>query len=157
MVFKGIVIFILLLSLPLCFINAQYAANRDALLENPAVSWGEAAQFILAAADRGQGLSEEAAFAAAGEFAKLPHNTAAASPVTLGGVSLIIMKAFNLSSGLFRFFHNGHYAHRELVYLGIIQGRSDPGIPVSGERLLRILGRVLDHTGADRENGESHE
>jgi hypothetical protein len=63
------------------------------------------------------------------------------------------MKSFELRGGLYRFFPTAHYAHRELVYLGIIQGRSDPHAKVPGERLFRILGRVLDHTGLDREEG----
>jgi hypothetical protein len=39
------------------------------------------------------------------------------------------------------------------VYLGIIQGRSDPAMKVPGERLFRILGRVLDYTGTDGTEG----
>jgi hypothetical protein len=61
------------------------------------------------------------------------------------------MKSFGLSGGLYRFFPNGRYACRELVYLDIIQGRSDPHMKVSGERFFRILGRILDYTGLDRE------
>ncbi|GHV94698.1 hypothetical protein AGMMS50293_10180 [Spirochaetia bacterium] len=146
---KRTLLFLIMAALFTFPLAAQTAADMDRLLESPAVSWGEAATFILAAADKGQGLSEEAAFRLAGELAKLPRNAAAEKPVTLGGASLIIMKAFNLQSGLYRLFPNGHYACRELVYLGVIQGKSDPDMRVSGERLLRILGRVLDYTGAD--------
>ena len=152
-----------LLFLPLCLITAQTesaepsAADLEKLLESPAVSWGEAARFILTAAERGTGLTEDAAFAEAGTIAKLPKNAAASDTADLGGVSRIIMNAFNLKSGMYRVFPNGHYAHRELVWLTVIQGKSDPHMKVSGERLLRILGRALDHTGIDKETGESHE
>jgi hypothetical protein len=153
-----------LLFLPLCLYaqmaEPSLAADLDRLLEQEAVSWGEAARFILAASDRGAGLSEERAFAAALEMAGrpgLPKNAAAAGPANLGGVSLLMMKAFNMKSGLYRFFPTAHYAHRELKYRGIIRGRSDPHIRVSGERLLQILGLVLDYTGADPETGDRHE
>jgi hypothetical protein len=35
------------------------------------------------------------------------------------------------------------YATRELAYLDIISGPAKPGMPLSGERALRILERVL--------------
>jgi hypothetical protein len=122
----------------------------DALLDSPAVTWGQAARLVLAAAGR-EGLSEAEAFAALQD--KLPRRAAAAAEINLGGLSLIVMRAFDLSGGLYRVFPTGRYAYRELTYLGLIQGRADPAMKVPGERLFRILGRVLDHTGADREEG----
>jgi hypothetical protein len=152
---------ITLLFLPLCLYaqtaKPSLAADLDRLLEKEAVSWGEAARFVLAAADWRAGLSEERAFTAAVELAGLPKNTAAAGPANLGGVSLLIMRAFDMKGGLYRVFPTPHYAYRELKYLGLIQGRSDPHMKVSGERFLQILGRVLDYTGADREAGDRHE
>jgi hypothetical protein len=125
------------------------AAALDAVLDSAALTWGEAAGFILAAAGKGE-YSGEDAFGALAAMTALPRKAESGGPVSLGGVSLIIMKAFDISGGLYRFFPNGHYAYRELVYLGIIQGRSDPDMKVSGERLLQILGRALDYTGFDR-------
>jgi hypothetical protein len=153
---KQIAIRAALLFLPFSLMYAQApvepkAADMESLLESPAVSWGEAARFILTAAERGTGLTEEAAFAEVENLAKLPKNAAASGAVDLGGVSLIIMKAFNLEGGLYRFFPNSRYAYRELVWLNIVQGRHDPGMKVSGELFLRILGRALDYTGIDRQ------
>ena len=133
---------------------AQSAGDFDALLDSPAVTWGQTARIVLAAAGRiGGELSEEEAFAALQGMAKLPRRAESGGETSLGGVSLAVMRTFGLRSGLYRLFPTGHYACRELVYLGILQGRSDPDMKVSGERLLHILGRVLDYTGTDREGG----
>jgi hypothetical protein len=131
---------------------AQNAGEREALLDSPAVTWAQAAWLVLGAAGR-EGLSETEAFAALQSAAKLPRGAAPAGEITLGGISLVVMRAFDLSGGLYRLFPTGRYACRELVYLGIIQGRSDPAMKVPGERLFRILGRALDYTGLDREEG----
>jgi hypothetical protein len=61
------------------------------------------------------------------------------------------MGAFSMKGGLFyALFPGPRYAYRELVHQRLIQERSDPALAVSGERLLRILGRVLDHQHPDR-------
>jgi hypothetical protein len=126
------------------------AAALDTILDSPALNWGEAARLILAAADKGE-YSGEDAFVVLQTMTALPRGAESGGPVSLGGVSLIIMKAFDISGGLYRYFPNSRYAYRELVYLGLIQGRSDPDMKVPGERLLRILGRALDYTGLERE------
>jgi hypothetical protein len=131
---------------------AQSAGELEALLDSPALTWGQAARLVLTAAGR-EDLSEAEAFAALQSMAKLPRRAAAGREITLGGLSLITMRAFGLSGGLYRIFPTGRYACRELVYLGIIQGRSDPAMKVPGEWAFRILGRVLDYTGLDREEG----
>jgi hypothetical protein len=60
------------------------------------------------------------------------------------------MKAFDLHGGaMYRISSSPRYAYRELLYLRIIQGASDPSQKVSGERLMRILGRALDHAGGE--------
>jgi hypothetical protein len=120
------------------------AAALDAVLDSPAVTWGEAARFVWAAAGRGD-LSGEDAFAALQGIAKLPRGARSDAAASLGGLSIILMKAFGIQSGLFRFIPSGRYACRELAYLGVIQGRADPGLRVSGERFLHILGRALDY------------
>jgi hypothetical protein len=50
---------------------------------------------------------------------------------------------------MYSLFPSRRYACRELVYLRLIQGRTDPDGYVDGESFLHILGRVLRHTGAD--------
>jgi len=51
-----------------------------------------------------------------------------------------------------------HYAYRELTYKKTIQGRADPHMEVSGERLLFITGRILARREAsDAEPGETRQ
>ncbi|MDR2701323.1 MAG: hypothetical protein LBB72_02700 [Spirochaetaceae bacterium] len=44
---------------------------------------------------------------------------------------------------MYRLFGSAHYSYRELVYRDIIQGRSDPHMKVSGEKMLFIVNRLL--------------
>jgi hypothetical protein len=57
------------------------------------------------------------------------------------------MKAFDLKGGIFYgVFPIPRYACRELVYMRIIQGRTDPRGRLDGRTFLQILGRVLTYT-----------
>jgi len=130
-------------------LTAQTAAEIEGLLNNRALSYGQAAQFILRAADLGPGIgagnvSPAEAFAYAQERKWLPKNAESYGEVSLEGVSLLIMRSFDIKGGLFySMFKNPHYAYRELVYRDVIQGRADPGMAVSGEQLLFMVNRVL--------------
>jgi len=54
------------------------------------------------------------------------------------------MQAFDISGGvLFLLFQNPHYAYRAMVYRGIIQGRADPQMPVSGELLMYTVNKAM--------------
>jgi hypothetical protein len=127
------------------------AAEMDALLDSGEISYGQAARFILEAAEvySGQGeAAAEQAFALAAERGWLPKNVQPGTPARLEGVCLLVMGSFDLKGGLmYTLFQTPHYAYREMVYQKLIQGRTDPALPLSGERLLRIIGRTLDHTG----------
>jgi hypothetical protein len=60
------------------------------------------------------------------------------------------MNAFNFKGGLmYSLFHTPRYAHREMVYRKLVQGRSDPDLIVSGEKMLQIIGQVLNYSGQD--------
>jgi hypothetical protein len=48
---------------------------------------------------------------------------------------------------MYTLFPGPRYGYRELAYRKIIQGRAYSAMPVSGERLLRILSRALDCSG----------
>jgi hypothetical protein len=122
---------------------AQTAAEIDLALETQAVSAAQASRFVLAAA----GYSGDA-YALAAERGWLPKGAAPDSPVRLGELSFLIMRAFGMKgSFLYALFPGPRYAFRELDYLGLIPGRRDPAAKVSGERLLTILGKVLSHIG----------
>ena len=93
-----------------------------------------------------------AAFSYAREQGWLPKNADMYTPARLDSVSLLIMRAFGFKGGLFyRAFANNvaarnaaaHYAYRELLYKGIIQGRTDPAMLVSGDMLLFMVSQAL--------------
>jgi hypothetical protein len=129
---------------------AQTAAELETLLDTDAVNYGQAARFVLRAADISDS-SPESAFAYAMEQKWLPAGAAQDAGAKLDGVSLLFMEAFNIKGGAFyRMAKSPHYAYRELVYHDIIQGRADPGMAVSGALLLFMTSRVL----SQRENYE---
>jgi hypothetical protein len=139
---------------------AQTAADMDLILDTEELSYGQAAWFVLEAAEALPrsiaGEPERAeAFGAARRWGWLPRQARMEDPILLRELSLLVMEAFRLRGGLmYSLFHTGRYAHRELVYRQFIQGRTDPARRVSGERLLRILGRVLSYTGEAPGGGE---
>ena len=74
----------------------------------------------------------------------LPKNVSADESVRLDRLSLLLMRSFDIKGGLFyTLFKTPHYAYRELAFLNIIQGRHDPGMIVTGERLLFYVSRIL--------------
>jgi hypothetical protein len=57
----------------------------------------------------------------------------------------MLARAFGLRGGLlYRAFPGPRYAYRELIYQKILEGRTDPAQTVSGERLLHLLGRMIE-------------
>jgi outer membrane protein OmpA-like peptidoglycan-associated protein len=132
--------------------SAQTAAELERVLELPAVSYGDAARVVLGAA--GAALPEtaerpaEGAYQFAADRGWLPKKAAADAPATLGGISLLVMRIFNIKGGfMYALFPGPRYAYRELTHRKIITGRAWSTMTVSGERLLRILDRALDYAG----------
>jgi hypothetical protein len=128
------------------FLPAQTAGRLNALLESAGVNYAETAMLILPAAGlAGEDVSAETAFEEARTRGFLPKNVRPGGAVRLGDLAFFMMRAFDMKGGLFyTLFPGPRYAYREFVHLKLIQGRNDPALTVSGERLLRILGRVLD-------------
>ena len=125
---------------------AQSAAEIEELLSVKAVTYEEAARFVLRVAEV-QGWSGPEAFGFAAERKWLPAKAEAGGRARLDGLSLLIMRSFGLNGGLFfTLTKNSRYAYRELLYRGIIQGRADPGMEVSGPFLLFMVGEALSRT-----------
>jgi hypothetical protein len=137
-----------LLFFAVCLIAAvsvfgQTAAELEQLLAAEAVSYEQAARFVLKAADVSD-LSPQAAFGYAVDQKWLPAGVKGAANAKLNAVSLLVMQAFGFKGGIFySLTKNPHYAYRELVYQGIIQGKTDPAMTVSGDFLLFTVGRAL--------------
>jgi hypothetical protein len=121
----------------------------DALLETRAVSFAQAARFVLAAAEvLAETSPPDAAFALAAAKGWLPEKARPDDPVTTGELCFLIMNAFDMKgSFLYSLFPGPRYAFREFDYLGLVPGRRDPALKVSGEELLRILSMTISHTG----------
>jgi hypothetical protein len=129
---------------------AQTAKRLDGLLDSAEVNYAGAAMIVLPAAGlMGEDVSPEAAFAEALVRGLLPKKAKPDGAVRLGELAFLVMRAFNMKGGLFyTLFPGPRYAYRELVHRQLIQGRNDPALTLSGERLLRILGRMMDHHSA---------
>jgi outer membrane protein OmpA-like peptidoglycan-associated protein len=126
----------------------QTAADLERLLDTPALTCGDAAYFTLASVMDEPPGGPSAAFALALERGWLPAGAGPGGLITLRTLSLLMMKSFNLEGGLlYRLFPGPRYAYREMTGQGFIEGRAYPGLTVSGERFLRILGSLLSHTG----------
>ena len=139
------VVFFLLFSLFTFNLFSQTAERIERLLLTNAVSYADAAQFVLEAADV-LAAPGPAAFNYALEQGWLPRGAEAGDSARLDGLSLLIMKSFNIQGGLmYNAVKNAHYAYRELVYINVIQGRNDPAMAVSGDLLLFMVNRLLSY------------
>jgi hypothetical protein len=122
---------------------AQTAAKIEELLETPAVTYAQAAYFVLEASGAAVTAPEEA-FEYAINRKWLSKRVSANGTARLDRVSLLLMRSFGLKGGLFySITKNPHHAYRELVYRTVIQGKTDPHSKVSGGQLLFITGRIL--------------
>jgi hypothetical protein len=130
-------------------IHAQTAAETERLLDMKEISYADAAWFVLSSSPENPPRDPEAAFAFALENGRLPKSAESKGGITLGGVSFLIMRTFGINGGLmYRLFPGPRYAYREMISLGLIEGRAYSGLKVSGERFLQILGKTLSYIGA---------
>jgi hypothetical protein len=129
------------------FLSAQTADEMDRLLNTEEVTYSQAAQFVMRAADVWTPGSLPA-FTAAKERGWVSGRAEADSPVRLGEVAQLIVKAFGIKGGImYSLFPVPHYACRTLIYAKIIRGRTDPDGRLDGRAFLQILGRVLNYVG----------
>ena len=133
------------------FVCAQTAAEMDRLLEKEKISSGEAARFVLEVAGLlPPGVSGQAAENAAYDIAKSKGwiTKGVNEKLSLQETAFLIMSAFQLQGGvLYTLAPGPRYAYREMVYRRLIQGRADPDMSVSGQRLLHIIDRTMSHSG----------
>ena len=125
---------------------SQTADRLETLLQQDRVSYRDAALLVLEASghlDPTKQTSADEAFNFAAGCGWLPKGAEANNAARLNGLSLLVMQAFDINGGaLFSFFKNPHYAYRAMTYRGIIQGRSDPQMPVSGDLLLYTVNKA---------------
>jgi len=128
-------------------IHAQTSNEFQNLLKTSAVTYAQAASFVLEAADvtgAYDKTSEQDVISFAINNKWLPKNANAQDSITLENFSYLVMKAFGLKGGpMYTLFNNAHYSYREMVYRELIQGRSDPKMKVSGYTMILIVNRLL--------------
>lgn len=136
------------------FLPAQTADRQSAaeeietLLRTNAVTWAQAARFMLEASGAAVISDFNEAFNYALGRNWLPKNVSPDDAARLDGISHLSMSSFGIKGGLlYSITKSPHYAYRELVYKNTIQWRSDPAMKVSGERLLFITNRILSQRG----------
>jgi len=141
-------VFFILLSFPAW---GQTAAEIEELLSQKEITYARAAYYVLAMALENPPANSDEAFAYAmerGWFSKKAKGFSPGGSVTMGNLSLLFMKAFNLKGGLmYGITKSPRYAFREMTDKGFITGRAYPGFTVSGEQFLQIAGNVLTHIG----------
>ncbi len=112
----------------------------DLILSETELSAPSAA-YLLASAAGGDTApdSRESAFSSMEErFAGM------GTTISAGEYALLLQEQFDLPRGLVsRIAPSPRYALRDLKFLNMIQGRAHTDTPISGERALRILGRIL--------------
>jgi hypothetical protein len=152
---KWIFVFLpaLLVVLPGGLLHGQTAAEMDELLDSRKITWAQACRFVLPAAEQIDVHSApSAAYALAREKGWIAEKAGEDNPVRTGELAFLIMNAFGIhGSVLYTLFPGPRYAYRQLNYLGLIPGSKDPALPVSGERLVQILGRLLEYRGEGME------
>ncbi len=126
-------------------LSAQSNELLDRLLEQSEAKYGDVVCMTLSAARL---LPEDATPAQALEVLRQKdwkvRILAADAPTPLGDYAFILMKAFNLTGGLFyRLYPGPRYACRELGYRKIIPSDARPNRIVSGEEAVAILGNVM--------------
>ena len=134
----------------------QTAVKLEVLLNEKAVTWSQAADFVLEASDsfkpspdQQAGISaaddsQKAAYNFAADKKWLPKKAVPDGAVKLNGISVLLMQSFDLKGGLFfRISKSPHHAFRELVYRGVISGEADPDTVVSGQQLLLMVSKIL--------------
>jgi hypothetical protein len=131
----------------------EIAEEIERLLSKNVVTYAAAARFLLEASDTLVTPDVHEAFLYASQRKWLPKNAAENEAARFDGVSLLIMRSFNLKGGImYTIFKTPHYSYRELVSKSIIQGRADPAMYISGEKLLFITSKALIQKETEKMN-----
>ena len=142
---RTIILLIFLLFFPL-LLFAQPGELLESLLLEEEASFGSSAYVVLVSAElipEDSSPAEAALFLHEQGWKKLDKN--ADDTIRLGEFSFMILKAFGWKGGImYSVFPGPRYASRELTFQKIFRKREEPGRTLSGEEVLRYLGRVLE-------------
>ena len=148
---RGFLLGIFLFLAPFFSVYSQIAEVMDGVLDVPELSYAQAARFVLAASETlPVAVSAGEAFMYARQQNWIPGAAQAEGPITMGALSLLIMKSFKIPGGfMYALFPSGRYAYRTMVRRSFIDGVADQAMRVSGEEFFLILGNVLSYKGGD--------
>ncbi len=136
---------LVIICLPL-FLHSQSNTVIDELIEKENADWGQTTYLVLTAVELLDENEDIPGVMSALEAQQWKIDSKDAEEfITLGEYSYMLMKAFGLSGGLmYKIFPGPRYAARELDYLNFIDENKSPYRTLSGEEVLRILGRLLE-------------
>ncbi len=148
MVKRALVLIVALLPAYAASVWAQSQTVMDTLLTEKSASFGEAVYLVMTAVNAvPDTASVEEAIATADKSLKLPQADAA-SPITLGQYSFLLMQAFHMRGGvMYSLFPGPRYAARELAFRNFIVGDTSPSRTVTGAEVVQMLGSVMDQQG----------
>ena len=142
---KRSIIVVLLCVILGTFASAQSSRTVGVILLNDTATYGDAAYLLLAA--RGLIDDEVGLAGAAGLLEFNGYGTPGRlwlDPITLGEYAVLLRRVLGLPGGFMSALTDApRYAVRDLRHYRIIQGRAYPNMTISGERMVRILGRAL--------------
>ena len=140
---------LLLSGASLASVWAQSNDLIDALLAEPAASYGKASWLALSGA--GHVKPEATPAEALGTLAEKSwtlEGRAAEAPVTTGEYAFLLMRAFGLKGGLmYRLLPGPRYATRQLSYAKLLGPKAAPGDPLSGEQAARLVSELVERKG----------
>mgnify|MGYP000887519724 CR=1 FL=1 len=132
----------------------QSAQRLDQILEAKEATFGQAAYLMLTAGDS---ISDTADFKTAFDELKnvnpkwIPDSVSEADIIPLGTYALLLMQTFDIKGGLmYRMYPCARYAYRDLRYLAVIQGKTDPSDSVTGVSMLQMFGRIETVQGGEK-------
>lgn len=123
---------------------AQSAQIVDDILKSQEATFGHAAYLILTASDTISGDTDfKTACTYMQEQAMIPSSVTAETKISFKEYAFLLMKAYGIKGGmLYRIYPCPRYAYRDLCFLSVIQGKTDPSQIISGSQMLQIIGRM---------------
>lgn len=138
----------LLIVLTACFLTSvsfgQSAKIIDNILDTEEATFGQASYLILHALG-GNGAAADFTEAFTELQARNIIGASVSSDDTLSfkQYAFLLMKAFDIKGGmLYRIYPCPRYAYRDLRYLSVFQGKTEPDRKVSGLEMLQVMGRI---------------
>jgi len=116
----------------------------DQLLNQKEALYAETAYLALVGGGRIEESATPAdAYAKAAESGWLTANSAPDKPMTVRSLSFLLMKVFGLGGGvMYSILPTDHFAYREMVAWGVINGSGGPDRMPSGEEVVISIGKA---------------